>query len=273
MKTGSLFFLRIYGAILCCLLPIYAVSWGLGNISVDSSLNEPLNAYIPLTDIKPDELSSLRLELLTQLRPQVSQKQGVKLQPAILPQLSQLNIAAQVRLRDDGQAFIHLTSQNPVYAGCDKISYNCYGFYQIGINADWRSRALVNHVTRNFSIIPKLDLALGELKLNSALGERLDLEISLLEARAELDHFKVNLAPVEAWINGIHSGENEFNYAQSLVISFAIEKNKLRLQSQGPFKRSFSNSYQDSSQPMVILLEATWKDGRELKKYIIYLPT
>jgi len=172
-----------------CLIAVPAAgfAYGLGGIRIMSGLNEPLDAEIPLSDIKLHELNTLRFELLDVLD-DTKRKQ----QQRVIPH--PIHLAAEVKTRD-GHAYLHVTSDNPLYANCSKKSFSCYNFFRFGVLANWRSRALENRVERSFPVIPRLDRALGKVNLLSTGGEQLEAEIELLDHHLDLSHLKVRLAP------------------------------------------------------------------------------
>ena len=73
-----------YGLFLSCILPSYAGSLGLGDITVKSSLNAPLQAEIELLAARPEELEKTRIQLAS---PQEFDKVGI-VRSQILDQLN-----------------------------------------------------------------------------------------------------------------------------------------------------------------------------------------
>ncbi len=251
--------------------PNSSTAYVLGGIKINSSVNEPLNADIPLTDISSEEIDGLRVQLLKELVKLDEKKQSKKTKGS-LPLLSKINLTAKVMIHD-GRPYIHITSASPIYINCSKAEFNCYRFYRFGIAAQWRSQTYMrNSVRRNYSIIPQMDQALGDIKLNSGIGQRLNADIDLLGNVKDLSDINIRLAPKEAWIQGVHSGEREYKIAQKLRIRFQRLGGKLRLLSKGVVNKIYTNRIQTNNAPIVLLLEISWPEGRELKKYTIYMP-
>jgi len=51
-----------------------------------------------------------------------------------------------------------------------------------------------------------------------------------------------------------------------------VKNDKLVMTSRKSIKRTFSNRIQTTYAPLVLLIEAIWENGRQLKKYTIFLP-
>ena len=97
------FYLFLFGLIF--LIPGPLLSLGLGDIDVDSALNQPLQANIYLVSARPEELEEMRVELAP---PDVFDRVGVP-RPYFLTQLKFEPVSLS-----DGRAAIKVTSKDPV---------------------------------------------------------------------------------------------------------------------------------------------------------------
>lgn len=87
------------------LAPLGAFGLGLGQIDVQSGLNQPLNAQIELLSATQDELSTISVDLAS---PQVFAQAGVDR----LALLSGLQFTVQTR--SNGDSYIHVSSRQPI---------------------------------------------------------------------------------------------------------------------------------------------------------------
>ncbi|OYY52556.1 MAG: hypothetical protein B7Y54_06560, partial [Polaromonas sp. 35-63-240] len=84
-------------------LPAHALS--LGKISVLSALGEPLRAEIDVSQITPDEASSLKAAVAT---PEAFKAAGLEYTPVLA------GLEVTLQRRADGRSYLRLTSSRPV---------------------------------------------------------------------------------------------------------------------------------------------------------------
>ena len=85
--------------------PDSAVAAGLGRLTVESGLGQPLNAVVEVTSLSRDELSSLTARLAA---PEVFRRAGVEMSPA----LGALRFAVEERA--SGNPVVRITSEQPI---------------------------------------------------------------------------------------------------------------------------------------------------------------
>jgi pilus assembly protein FimV len=101
-KTGILWW---GSALMAALAPGGAWSMGLGDIEVDTALNQPLRAQIGLLSVEPGEIEDMRVELAS---PEVFEQVGIE-RPFVLSQLK-----FEPRVIDDGSTIIEVTTKHAV---------------------------------------------------------------------------------------------------------------------------------------------------------------
>jgi len=96
---------KISLAVCLAFMPLYGLAAGLGKLSVNSGLGEPLKAEIDLLSVTPDELSSLSAAIASEeaYALQGIQRLGVH-----------SNIKVELARNPDGSPVLRLRSQQPI---------------------------------------------------------------------------------------------------------------------------------------------------------------
>ncbi|HET7649128.1 MAG TPA: FimV/HubP family polar landmark protein [Gammaproteobacteria bacterium] len=109
-------------------MPLAASALGLGEIKLNSALNQDLNADIQIVGAASDELDSLQVKLASQAQ---FQQAGIDY-PAVLS-----NLRFQVVRKADGTAYLHVTSPGPIREP----------FLDFLIDANWDNGELLREYT------------------------------------------------------------------------------------------------------------------------------
>lgn len=115
-------------ALALALLPLTSNALGLGEIKLESALNQPLNAEIPIVGAAPGEINSLHVKVAS---PGQFQQAGVPMSDA----LNQLRFA--VVTGPDGTASVHITSTQPFREP----------FLDVLLDATWDNGELIREYT------------------------------------------------------------------------------------------------------------------------------
>lgn len=119
---------KISLAVCLAFMPIYGLAAGLGKLSVDSGLGEPLKAEIDLLSVTPDELSSLSAAIASE---EAYAVQGI-------PRLGvHNNIKVELAKNPDGSPVLKLRSQQPIDDP----------YLDMLIQVDWASGRLLREYT------------------------------------------------------------------------------------------------------------------------------
>jgi len=119
---------KISLAVCLAFMPIYGLAAGLGKLSVDSGLGEPLKAQIDLLSVTPDELSSLSAAIASE---EAYAVQGI-------PRLGvHSSIKVELAKNPDGSPVLKLRSQQPIDDP----------YLDMLIQVDWASGRLLREYT------------------------------------------------------------------------------------------------------------------------------
>lgn len=119
---------KISLAVCLAFMPIYGFAAGLGKLSVDSGLGEPLKAQIDLISVTPDELSSLSASIASE---EAYAMQGI-------PRLGiHSSIKVEIAKNKDGSPVLKLRSQQPIDDP----------YLDMLIQVDWSSGRLLREYT------------------------------------------------------------------------------------------------------------------------------
>jgi pilus assembly protein FimV len=123
--------LAIATAVLLATSASDASALGLGRVTVQSALGEPLRADIDIPEITAEEVSSLRAAIAS---PEVFRAAGFEYNAAMA------NVQITLQRRPDGRYFLHLSSQRPVNEP----------FIDLILEASWSSGRIVRDYTMLF---------------------------------------------------------------------------------------------------------------------------
>lgn len=118
-------------ALLAGLASFNAAALGLGRITVQSALGEPLRAEIDISEINADEANSLRAGVAS---PDAFKQAGLEYTPAVV------GLQVSLQKRADGRAFLRLSSTRPVTEP----------FVDLVLEANWSSGRIVRDYTMLF---------------------------------------------------------------------------------------------------------------------------
>lgn len=118
-------------ALLAGLASFDAAALGLGRITVQSALGEPLRAEIDISEINADEANSLRAGVAS---PDAFKQAGLEYTPAVV------GLQVSLQKRADGRAFLRLSSTRPVTEP----------FVDLVLEANWSSGRIVRDYTMLF---------------------------------------------------------------------------------------------------------------------------
>ncbi len=118
-------------ALICGLASFDAAALGLGRITVQSALGEPLRAEIDISDISAEEANSLRAGVAS---PEAFKQAGLEFSPAVV------GLQVSLQKRADGRAFLRLNSARPVTEP----------FVDLVLEANWASGRIVRDYTMLF---------------------------------------------------------------------------------------------------------------------------
>ncbi|MES2910457.1 MAG: FimV/HubP family polar landmark protein [Pseudomonadota bacterium] len=118
-------------ALLVGLASFDATALGLGRITVQSALGEPLRAEIDISEINADEANSLRAGVAS---PDAFKQAGLEYTPAVV------GLQVSLQKRADGRAFLRLSSSRPVTEP----------FVDLVLEANWSSGRIVRDYTMLF---------------------------------------------------------------------------------------------------------------------------